>query len=91
MIGIYEQLELPKQIKEDQDTLGFHKQLFYSNYVFILREECQSRWYSQAFEKPGQAQATWPPNLSFVSPNPVTIQYLPINITWASGGPSPAK
>ena len=47
--------------------------------------------HSQAFEKPGQAQATWPANLSFVSPNPVTIQYLPINIAWASGGPSRAK
>ena len=30
-------------------------------------------------------------NLSFVSPNPVTIQYLPINLTWASGRPNPAK
>ena len=48
-------------------------------------------WHRQAFEKPGQAQATRPPNVSFVSPNPVTIQYLPINITWASGGPSPGK
>ena len=26
----------------------------------------------------------------FVSPKPVTIQYLPINMTWAFGGPSPA-
>ena len=31
-------------------------------------------WYSQAFEKPGQAQATWPLNLS-LSPNPITIQH----------------
>ena len=51
-------------------------------------------WYRQACEmpgqaRPGQAQTTWPPNPSVVSPNPVTIQYLPINLTWASGGPSP--
>ena len=50
-----------------------------------FEEEEQSHGYSQAFEKPGQVQATWPPRLSFVSPNPVAIQYLPINITWASG------
>ena len=30
-------------------------------------------WYSQAFEKPGQAPATWSLSLSFVSPNPVTV------------------
>ena len=41
-----------------------------------LREKDQS-WYSQAFEKPGQAQAKRPANLSFMSHNPV-IQYLPI-------------
>ena len=58
----------------------------------LVRKEGESKsWYSQAFEKSGQAWATWSPNLSFVSPNPVTIQYLPINTTWASGGPSPAK
>ena len=57
----------------------------------LIKGGGQKSWYSQAFEKPGQARATRPPNLSFVSPNPVTIHYLPFNITWASGGPSPAK
>ena len=41
-----------------------------------LRDESPKSWYSQAFEKPGQGQATWPPYLSFVSPNPVTISVL---------------
>ena len=46
-----------------------------SNEWMNVREDGQSHGTSQAFEKPGQAQAqaqaTWPPNLSFVSPNPV--------------------
>ena len=44
----------------------------------ILQGGRPNSWYTQslreASEKPRQARATWPPNLSFVSPNPITIQ-----------------
>ena len=56
-----------------------------------FREEGQSRGTAKPLRSPARPGLPGLLICLFVSPNPVTIQYLPIDITWASGGPQPSQ
>ena len=71
-----EEIEMVEVDSSNESSSGVSSLEEHFNSNKVLREAGQSHGTTKPLRSPGQAQATWPPN-------PVTIHYQPISITWA--------